>query len=176
MKQRDKQFTWKSFKSWLTYQQLVFWWIRKLNKSVSIHYRNFEIIQYLLTEIRKDKMGSPPVIKDILTLDQNSFYNLKSVHTTDIHTLYTNQEIFLLFRFNKASKMLVSHYLFYLYFRHKDKRKSNQHIKLLSFKTYFTLTHRTKNLHVNNLTYISHVVFIWSSFLEMQRGLIQTKL
>ena len=42
----------------------------KLDKSVSIHYRN---LQYLLTEIYKVKMGlSPPFMNDILTLDENA--------------------------------------------------------------------------------------------------------
>ena len=48
----------------------------KLDKSVSIHYRN---LQYLLTEIYKAKMGlSPPIMNDILTLDKNASYNLRS--------------------------------------------------------------------------------------------------
>ena len=45
----------------------------KLDKSVFIHYRN---LQYLLTEIYKVKMGlSPPIMNDILTLDENVSYN-----------------------------------------------------------------------------------------------------
>ena len=48
----------------------------KLDKSVSIHYRNS---QYFLTEIYKVKMRLSPLIMDyILTLDQNASYNLKS--------------------------------------------------------------------------------------------------
>ena len=48
----------------------------KLDKSVSIQYKN---LQYLLTEIYKVKMGlSPPIMNDILTLDQNASYNLRS--------------------------------------------------------------------------------------------------
>ena len=48
----------------------------KLDKSVSIHYRN---LQYLLTEIYEVKMGlSPPIMNDILTLDENASYNVRS--------------------------------------------------------------------------------------------------
>ena len=48
----------------------------KLDKSVSIHYRNS---QYFLTEIYKVKKRLSPLIMDyILTLDQNASYNLKS--------------------------------------------------------------------------------------------------
>lgn len=47
----------------------------KLGKSVSVHYRNLE---YLLTEIYEAQMGlSLPIRNDILTLNQNSFYNLR---------------------------------------------------------------------------------------------------
>ena len=56
----------------LTYQNrnLSFDELLKLDKSVSIHYRN---LQYLLTEIHKVKMGlSPPIMNDILTLDENT--------------------------------------------------------------------------------------------------------
>ena len=48
----------------------------KLDKPVSIHYTN---LQYFLTEIYKVKMGlSPPISNDILSLDENAFYNLRS--------------------------------------------------------------------------------------------------
>ena len=48
----------------------------KLDKSVSIHYRN---LRYLLTEIYKVKMGlCQPIMNDILTLDGNASYNLRS--------------------------------------------------------------------------------------------------
>ena len=48
----------------------------KRDKLVFIHYRN---LQYLLTEIYKVKMGlSPPIMNDILTLDENASYNLRS--------------------------------------------------------------------------------------------------
>ena len=48
----------------------------KLDKSISIHYRN---LQYLLTEIYKVKMGlSLPIMNDVLTLDQHASYNLLS--------------------------------------------------------------------------------------------------
>ena len=47
----------------------------KLDKSVSVHYRNLE---YLLTEIYEAQMGlSLSIRNDILTLNQNSFYNLR---------------------------------------------------------------------------------------------------
>ena len=62
----------------LTYQNRnsSFEKLLKLDKSVSIHYRN---LQYLLTEICKVKLGqSPPITNDILTLDQNSSYDLRS--------------------------------------------------------------------------------------------------
>ena len=52
----------------------------------------------MLTEIYKDKMGSPPVIKDILTLDQNAFYNLKSVVTVIWKNIRVNK-----FGFNVVS-------------------------------------------------------------------------
>ena len=48
----------------------------------------------MLTEIYKDKMGSPPVIKDILTLDQN----LKSVVTVIWKNIRVNK-----FGFNVVS-------------------------------------------------------------------------
>lgn len=43
-------------------------------------------------------MGSPPVIKDILTLDQNAFYNLKSVVTVIWKNIRVNK-----FGFNVVS-------------------------------------------------------------------------
>ena len=47
----------------------------KLDKSVSVHYRNLE---YLLTEIYEAQMGlSLSIRNDILFLNQNSFYNLR---------------------------------------------------------------------------------------------------
>ena len=47
----------------------------KLDKSVPVHYRNLE---YLLTEIYEAQMGlSLSIRSDILTLNQNSFYNLR---------------------------------------------------------------------------------------------------
>ena len=75
----------------LTYQNRTssFDELLKLDKSVSIHYRNF---QYLLTEIYKVKMKlSPPIMNDILTLDQNAFYNLKSGVTVTRRNIRTNK-------------------------------------------------------------------------------------
>ena len=47
----------------------------KLDKSVSIHYRNRK---YLLTEIYKVKMRlSPPIMSDIFRLNENNSYNLR---------------------------------------------------------------------------------------------------
>ena len=61
----------------------------KLDKSVSIHYRN---LQYLLTEICKVKMGlSPPIMNDILTLDENASYNLRSGVTVTRRNIRTNK-------------------------------------------------------------------------------------
>ena len=61
----------------------------KLDKSVSINYRN---LQYLLTEIHKVKMGlSPPIMNDILTLDENAFYNLRSGVTVTRRNIRTNK-------------------------------------------------------------------------------------
>ena len=61
----------------------------KLDKSVSIHYRN---LQYLLTEIYKVKMGLyPPIMNDLLTLDQNAFYNLRSGITVTRRNIRTNK-------------------------------------------------------------------------------------
>ena len=61
----------------------------KLDKSVSIYYRN---LQYLLTEIYKVKMGlSPPIMNDILTLDENASYNLRSRVTVTRRNIRTNK-------------------------------------------------------------------------------------
>ena len=61
----------------------------KLDKSDSLHYRN---LKYLLTEIYKVKMGlSPPIINDILTLDQNASYNLRSGVTVTRRNVRTNK-------------------------------------------------------------------------------------
>ena len=61
----------------------------KLDKSVSIHYRN---LQYLLTEIYKVKMGlSPPIMNDILTWDENASYNLRSGVTVTRRNIRTNK-------------------------------------------------------------------------------------
>ena len=61
----------------------------KLDKSVSIHYRN---LQYLLREIYKVKMGlSPPIMNDILTLDENASYNLRSGVTVTRRNIRTNK-------------------------------------------------------------------------------------
>ena len=61
----------------------------KLDKSVSIHYRN---LQYLLAEIYKVKMGlSPPIMSDILTLDENASYNLRSGVTVARRNIRTNK-------------------------------------------------------------------------------------
>ena len=63
--------------------------LRKLDESVSIHYRN---LQYLLTEICKVKMGlSPPIMNDILTLDENASYNLRSGVTVTRRNIRTNK-------------------------------------------------------------------------------------
>ena len=62
----------------LTYQNrnLSFDELLKLGKSISIHCRN---LQCLLTEIYKVKMGlSPPIVNDILMLDENASCNLRS--------------------------------------------------------------------------------------------------
>ena len=61
----------------------------KLDKSVSIHYRN---LQYLLTEIYKVQMGlSPPIMNDILTLDENASYNLRFGVTITRRNIRTNK-------------------------------------------------------------------------------------
>ena len=61
----------------------------KLDKSVSIHYRN---LQYLLTETYKVKMGlSPPIMNDILTLDETASYNLRSGVTVTRRNIRTNK-------------------------------------------------------------------------------------
>ena len=75
----------------LTYQNrnLSFDKLLKLDKSASIHYRN---LQYLLTERYKVKIVlSPPIMNDILTLDQNAFYNLRSGVTVTIRNISTNK-------------------------------------------------------------------------------------
>ena len=75
----------------LTYQNrnLSFDELLKLDKSVSIQYRN---LQYLLTEIYKVKMGlSPPIMNDILTLDENASYNLRSGVTVTRRNIRTNK-------------------------------------------------------------------------------------
>ena len=70
----------------------------KLDKSVSIHYRN---LQYLLTEKYKVKMGlSPPIMNDSLTLNQNAFYNLRSGVTVTRRNIRTNK-----FGFETISKI-----------------------------------------------------------------------
>ena len=59
----------------LTYESrnLSFDELLKFDKAVSIRYLK---LQYLLTEIYKVNIGiSPPIMNDILTLDQNAFYN-----------------------------------------------------------------------------------------------------
>ena len=61
----------------------------KFGKSVFIHYRN---LQYLLTEIYKVKMGlSPPVMNDILILDEIASYNLRSGVTVTRRNIRTNK-------------------------------------------------------------------------------------
>ena len=61
----------------------------KLDKSVSIHYGN---LQYLLTEIYKVKIGlSSPIMNDILTLDENTSYNLRSGVTITSRNIRTNK-------------------------------------------------------------------------------------
>ena len=61
----------------------------KLDKSVSIRYRN---LQCLLTEIYKVKMGlSPPIMNDILTLDENASYSLRSGVTVTRRNIITNK-------------------------------------------------------------------------------------
>ena len=79
----------KAFK--LTYQNrnLSFDELLKLEKSVSIHNRN---LRYLLTEIYEVKMGlSPPIMNDILTLDQKVSYNLRSGVTVTRRNIRTNK-------------------------------------------------------------------------------------
>ena len=57
----------------------------KLDKSVSIHYRN---LQYVLTV----KMGlSPPIMNEFLTLDENASYNLRSGVTVTRRNIRTNK-------------------------------------------------------------------------------------
>ena len=61
----------------------------KRDKSVSIHYGN---LQYLLTQIYKVKMGlSPPIMNDILSLDGNASYNLRSGVTVTRRNIRTNK-------------------------------------------------------------------------------------
>ena len=75
----------------LTYQKRnsSFDELLKLDKSVSIHHRNF---QYLLTEIYKVKIGlSQSVMNDILTLDQNASYSLRSGVTVTKRNLRTKK-------------------------------------------------------------------------------------
>ena len=61
----------------------------KLDKSVSVHYRN---LQYLLTEKYKVKVGlSSPIMNNILTLDQNASYNLRSGVTVTRRNIRTNK-------------------------------------------------------------------------------------
>ena len=68
----------------LSFEELL-----KLDKSVSIQYRN---LQYLLTEIYKVKIGlSPPIMNDILTLDENASYNLRSGVTVTRRNIRTNK-------------------------------------------------------------------------------------
>ena len=68
----------------LSFEELL-----KLDKSVSIQYRN---LQYLLTEIYKVKIGlSPPTMNDILTLDENASYNLRSGVTVTRRNIRTNK-------------------------------------------------------------------------------------
>ena len=62
----------------LTYQNInsSFNELLKIDKSVSIDYRN---LQCLLSKIYKVKIGlSPPIMNDILTIDQNASCNLRS--------------------------------------------------------------------------------------------------
>ena len=75
----------------LTYQNrnLSFDELLKLEKSGSIHYRN---LQHLLTDVYKVKMGlSPPIMNDILTLDQNASYNLRSGVTVTRRNMRTKK-------------------------------------------------------------------------------------
>ena len=68
----------------LSFEELL-----KLDKSVSIHYRS---LQYLLKEIYKVKMGlSPPIMNDILTLDESASYNLRSGVTVTRRNIRTNK-------------------------------------------------------------------------------------
>ena len=60
-----------------------------LDESVSIHYRN---IKYLLAEMHKVKMGlSPPIMNDILSLSENSSYNLRSGVTGNRRSIRTKK-------------------------------------------------------------------------------------
>ena len=60
-----------------------------LDESVSIHYRN---IKYLITEIYKVKMAlSPPIMNDIFSLSENSFYNLRSRVTVNRQNIRTSK-------------------------------------------------------------------------------------
>ena len=75
----------------LTYQNRnsSFEKLLKLDKSIFIHYRN---LQYLLTEIYKVKLGqSPPIMNDILTLDQNISYDLRSGVAVTRRNIRTNK-------------------------------------------------------------------------------------
>ena len=78
-------------KSGITYQSRnsSFDELLKLDKSFSIHYRN---LQYLLTEIYKVKMGlPPPIMNDILTVDQNASNSLRSGVTVTRRNITTNK-------------------------------------------------------------------------------------
>ena len=82
----------------LTYQNGNSSFDELLNKSNSIHYRNF---QYLLTEIYKVKVGlSPPIMNDVLTLDENTSYKLRSGVTVAIQNIRRNK-----FGFETISKI-----------------------------------------------------------------------
>ena len=79
----------KAFRLIYQNRNLSFDELLKLDKSVSIHYRK---LQYLLTEICKVKMGlSPPIMNDILTLDENASYNLRSGVTVTRRNIRTNK-------------------------------------------------------------------------------------
>ena len=60
-----------------------------LDKSVSIYYKD---IKYLLTEIYEVKMGlSPPIMSDIFSLSENSFYNLRCCVTVNRRNIRTSK-------------------------------------------------------------------------------------
>ena len=66
----EKELQWTYLNRNLSFDEIL-----KLDKSVAINHID---LQYLLTEIHKVKMGlSPPIMIDILALNNNASYNFK---------------------------------------------------------------------------------------------------